>query len=112
MAKLLVYMDDDWHEDLKELAHRKKTTMAALVRHAIDKTFEDELDAISAERGWDEYLADPSAAISLDDYLKGRGIVLPDRVASPSNQESGSHTLRTKTKNPASRRRIAREPVS
>src|SRR5262245_61005840 len=112
MAKLLVYMDDDWHEDLKELAHRKKTTMAALVRYAIDKTFEDELDAISAERGWDEYLADPSSAISLDDYLKERGIVLPDRVAPESSQESGPHTRRAKTKDSSGRRRIAREPVS
>src|SRR3954462_9676970 len=104
MAKLLVYMDDDWHEDLKELAHRKKTTMAALVRHAIDKTFEDELDAISAERGWDEYLADPAAAISLDDYLKEHGIVLPDRVANESNEESGARPHGPATKNSPSRR--------
>ena len=42
MAKLLVYLDEDFHEDLKELAHRKKTTMAALVRYALDYTFEDD----------------------------------------------------------------------
>src|SRR5437868_11944022 len=100
MAKLLVYLDDDWHEDLKELAHRKKTTMAALVRHAIDKTFEDELDAISAERGWEEYLADPSSAITLDQYLKERGVVLPDRVASESNEKPGPNPGTTKAKNP------------
>ena len=56
MAKLLVYMDDDAHEDLKELAHRHKTTMAALVRYAIDKTFEDQLDVIAGEKGLEEYL--------------------------------------------------------
>jgi hypothetical protein len=112
MAKLLVYMDDDWHEDLKELAHRKKTTMAALVRHAIDKTFEDELDAISAERGWEEYLADPSSAITLDEYLKERGIVLPDRVASESNEEPGPNPSSSKAKNPPRRRSVARQPVS
>ena len=112
MAKLLVYMDDDWHEDLKELAHRKKTTMAALVRHAIDKTFEDELDAISAERGWDEYLADPSSAITLDEYLKERGIVLPDRVASESNEKPGPNPSRAKAKNPPRRRSLARQSIS
>ena len=112
MAKLLVYLDDDWHEDLKELAHRKKTTMAALVRHAIDKTFEDELDAISAERGWEEYLADPSAATSLDDYLKERGIVLPDRVAFQSNQEPGPNPRPAKRQNSAGGRGLARESVS
>jgi hypothetical protein len=112
MAKLLVYLDDDWHEDLKELAHRKKTTMAALVRLAIDNTFEDELDAISAERGWDEYLADPSSAISLDDYLKERGIVLPDRVATESDEESRAHPRSPTAKNSPSRRRTAKQPVS
>jgi hypothetical protein len=79
MAKLLVYLDEDVHGDLKELAHRKKTTMAALVRYALDHTFEDELDAIAGERSLDEYLQDPSSATSLDEYLKERGIVLPGR---------------------------------
>jgi hypothetical protein len=76
MKKLLVYMDADFHADLKELAHRKKTTMAALVRYAIDKTFEDELDAIAGEAALEEYLRDPSSGTSLDDYLKERGIAL------------------------------------
>ena len=112
MAKLLVYLDDNWHEDLKELAHRKKTTMAALVRYAIDKTFEDELDSIAAEKGWEEYLANPSAAISLDDYLKERGIVLPDTVAPSSNEKPRPHPDRAKAKDSPSRRRTSREPVS
>ena len=79
MKKLLVYMDEDMHEDLKELAHRHKVSMSELVRYAVDKTFEEQLDVVAAERGWKEYLEDPSAAISLDDYLKERGIELPHR---------------------------------
>jgi len=79
MAKLLVYLDEDFHEDLKELAHRKKTTMAALVRYALDYTFEDDLDIISSEHSLEEYLRDPSSAISLDDYLKEKGLALPSR---------------------------------
>jgi hypothetical protein len=79
MKNLPVYLDAHFHEDLKELAHRKKTTMSALIRYAVDKTFEDELDAIGAEGAWEEYLADPSAAISLDEYMKERGIGLPHR---------------------------------
>ena len=79
MAKLLVYLDEDFHGDLKELAHRKGTTMAALVRYALDQTFEDDLDAIAGDRSFNEYLKDPASAMTLDDYLKERGIVLPDR---------------------------------
>ena len=39
MKKLLVYLDEDFHSDLKELARRKNTSMGALVRYAVDLTF-------------------------------------------------------------------------
>jgi hypothetical protein len=93
MAKLLVYLDDDDHDALKELAHRNKTTMAALVRFAIDRTFEEELDAIISQWGFEEYLSDPSAAMTLDEYVKERGIVLPDRLAAESDEAPGRAAL-------------------
>ena len=86
MKKLMVYLDEDVHEDLKTLALKKKTTMAALVRYAIDATFEDDLDAISGQRAFDEYLRDPSSAISLEDLMKERGIVIPNRSNAARNQ--------------------------
>jgi hypothetical protein len=79
MAKLLVYLDDERHADLKELAHRHKTTMADLIRFAIEETFEDDLDMIRGERRLEEHLKDPSGSMSLDDYLKERGLALPSR---------------------------------
>ena len=79
MAKLLVYLDEDLHADLKELAHRKKTSMAALVRYALDKTFEDELDDISSAHALEEMLAHPDATITLDEYIARRGLVLPSK---------------------------------
>ena len=88
MKKLLVYLDEERHEDLKELAHRKKTTMAALIRHAVEEVFEDELDAIAGVRGLEEYLKDPSSAISLDDFLKEQGIALPSRTDPPSTERT------------------------
>ena len=72
MKKLMVYMDKDLHEDLKELAHRKKTTMAALVRYALDKTFEDELDDISSLRALEEAARDPSSTMSWEEYKAQR----------------------------------------
>jgi hypothetical protein len=86
MKKLMVYLDEDFHESLKTLALKKKTTMAALVRYAIDATFEDDLDAIAGQRAFDEYLRDPSSAISLEDLMKERGIVLPNRSNSARKQ--------------------------
>ena len=88
MKKLLIYLDEDRHEDLKELAHRQKTTMASLLRFAMEETFEDQLDAIRGERRLEEYLRDPSGSISLDDYLKERGIALPQRTDKRSRERS------------------------
>jgi hypothetical protein len=72
MAKLLIYLDDERHADLKELAHRHKTTMAELIRSAIDDAFEDDLDAIRVERRLEEAAADPSGTISWEEYKAER----------------------------------------
>ncbi len=80
--KLMVYMDEDFHGALKELALRKKTTMAALVRYALDKTFEDDLDDISSRRALEEALAHPEETMTLDEYVEQRGLALPSRANS------------------------------
>jgi hypothetical protein len=94
MAKLLVYLDEERHKDLKMLAQRHNTSMADLVRFAIEETFEDDLDAMRGQRRLEEHLADPSGSISLDDYLKERGIVLPrrDNDRSETRSEASSRT--------------------
>ena len=89
MKKLLVYMDEDFHEDLKELAHRRRTTMSELVRYAVDLTFEDELDVIGANRAFGGYLADPSSASTLDEFLEKHGIALPSDPVKGSRQTNG-----------------------
>jgi hypothetical protein len=94
MAKLLVYLDEERHKDLKRLAQRHNTSMADLIRSAMEDTFEDDLDAMRAERRLEEHLADPSGSISLDDYLKERGIVLPgrDNERSEARPQAGSRS--------------------
>jgi predicted DNA-binding protein len=72
VKKLMVYLDEDMHEDLRQLAFHKKTTMAALVRYALDKTFEDELDLIAAERALEEAARDPSSTVSWEEYKAQR----------------------------------------
>jgi hypothetical protein len=79
VKKLMIYLGDDLHEDLKALAFRKRTTMAALVRYALDRTFEDDLDVIAGERALEEAARDPSGGMTLEEYLEKRGLALPDR---------------------------------
>jgi len=79
VKKLMVYLDEDMHEDLRELAFRKKTTMAALVRYALDKAFEDELDDISSLRALEEAAQHPEEVVTLEEYMEQRGLALPSR---------------------------------
>jgi len=72
MKKLTAYLDDGFHEDLKILAFRKRTTMAALARFAMDRTFEDELDVIAGERALEEAARDPSSMMTLEEYKARR----------------------------------------
>ena len=108
MAKLLVYMDDERHQDLKELAHRHKTTMADLVRYAIDKTFEDQLDVISGERSLEEYLGDPSSAVSLDDLLREMDVALPNRRNKKGAESNPSDAEKRRSKDARSSRLAGR----
>ena len=80
MKKLMVYLDEDAHEDLKALAFRKKTTMAALVRFAIDETFEDELDIVAADRALEEAAQHPEETMTLEDYMEQRGLGVPSHA--------------------------------
>ena len=86
--KLMVYMDDDMHEDLRALAFRRKTTMAALVRYALDKTYEDDLDAVAAERALEEAARHPDEVVTLEEYLEQRGLDVPSRPYAPRQPRS------------------------
>lgn len=79
MKRLLVSMEDERYEDLRRFAFEKNVPMAELVRHAIEKTFEDQLDAVTAQRGLEEYLKHPEEYLPLEDVLKELGIELPRR---------------------------------
>ena len=79
MKRLLVSMDEERYEDVRRFAFEKNVPMAELVRHAIEKTFEDQLDGMAAQRGMEEYLKDPSSSITLDELFEEFGIELPGR---------------------------------
>jgi hypothetical protein len=77
VKKLMVYLDEDMHEDLRQLAFHKKTTMAALVRYALDATFEEDLDDISSQRALEEAAQHPEEMMTLEQYLEERGLAVP-----------------------------------
>ena len=79
MKRLLVSLDDERYEDLRRFAFEKKAPMAELVRYAMEEVFEDDLDAMRIRRGLEEHAADPSGAMTIQEYMKSRGI--PSRTS-------------------------------
>ena len=77
--RLLVSMDEERYEDLRRLAFDKKAAMADLVRYAIEKTFEDQLDVIAIKRGLEEHAKDPSRTITIEELMEQMGLELPRR---------------------------------
>ncbi len=68
MKKTLIYLPQELHEGLREMAHRRRTTMSDLIRKAVEKVYVDELDAIDMERELEEYARDPSSAMSWEEF--------------------------------------------
>ena len=79
MKRLLVSMEDERYEDLRRFAFEKKVPMAELVRHAIEKVFEDQLDVVAIKRGLEEHAKDPSGTITIEELMEQMGIELPRR---------------------------------
>jgi predicted transcriptional regulator len=77
MKRLIVTMPDELHEELRELAHRKRTTMARLMRVAVETVYEDELDAIAGEIGLEDYLNDREGALTIEEYIAKRKNAVP-----------------------------------
>ena len=77
MKRLTLVLPDELVDDLKEVARRRKRRVSTLVRRAIERVYEDDLDALLGERAVDEYLADPSSFISLEEYRRQRGVTTP-----------------------------------
>ena len=73
MKKTMIYIPDNIHEGLRKIAFEQKTTMAELIRKAIEKTYEEDLQDISdMEHELALYAADRNSAKELNEYLAQR----------------------------------------
>ena len=88
MKRLLVSLDDEMYEALRRLAFAKNTQMAKLVRFAIDKTFEDDLDSTIGDMRLKEHLLDPSGTVTIQQLMEEFGIDVPRRTASRSKERA------------------------
>ena len=73
MKKTMIYLPEETHEGLRELAFENKTSLAELIRQAVDIVYGEDIEDIrDMKEELARYQADPSAAIPLEEYLRQR----------------------------------------
>ena len=71
MKRTMVYLPDELHKDIKRLAVERETTMAALLREALEALRDEDMDDLAHAR---EFLSAyrPGSGKSLEQYHKER----------------------------------------
>ena len=73
MKKTMIYLPEELHEGLRRLAFEHRTSMAELVRRAVQAAYGEVLEDIrDMEAEIASYLEDPSSSISLEDLITQR----------------------------------------
>ena len=73
MKRTMVYLPEATHQWLRRLAFEADTSLAELIRRAIDTVYgEDIADIQDMEEELAKYRAHPESAINLEEYLRQR----------------------------------------
>ncbi len=73
MKKTMVYLNEEIHEGLRKLAFENNTSIAGLIRQAIDLVYSEDIEDIKdMEAELARYQAQPGSAVELDEYLRRR----------------------------------------
>ena len=78
MKRSMIYLPEQTHQGLRKLAFEANTSIAELIRQAIDKVYgEDISDIQDMEEELVKYQAHPESAIELEKYLRQRKMHVP-----------------------------------
>ena len=75
MKRTMIYLPEQTYQGLRKLAFEANTSIAELIRQAVDKVYgEDVIDIQDMEEDLAKYRAHPEAAIDLETYLHQRKV--------------------------------------
>lgn len=81
MKKTMVYLPEEIHEGLRRLAFEHRTSMAELVRRAVEAAYGETIEDIrDMEAELADYLKDPSSSISIEEFMAQRNLSVPGRA--------------------------------
>ena len=73
MKRTMIYLPEQTHEGLRKLAFEANTSIAELIRQAIDTVYSEDIEDIQdMEEELTKYRAHPESAIELEKYLQQR----------------------------------------
>jgi len=73
MKKTMVYLPEAIHEGLRRLAFEEKSSLAELIRRAVELVYGDDIEDIrDMEEEIARYQAEPGSAVELEEYLRQR----------------------------------------
>ena len=73
MKRTMIYLPEQTHEGLRKLAFEANTSIAELIRQAIDAIYGEDIEDIQdMEEELIKYQARPESAIELQKYLRQR----------------------------------------
>jgi predicted DNA-binding protein len=78
MKKTMVYLPEETHEGLRRLAFETNTSMAELIRRAVQAVYGEDIEDIrDMEKELARYHAQPGSAVELKEYLRQRKAHVP-----------------------------------
>ena len=77
----MVYLPEELHEGLRQIAFEHRTSIADLIRRAVQASYGETIEDIrDAEAELAAYLRDRAAAVTLDDFLARHHASAPPRT--------------------------------
>jgi len=74
MKRTMIYLPEQTHQGLRKLAFEANTSIAELIRQAIDTVYGEDIEDIQEmEEELAKYRAHPESAIELEKYLPPEG---------------------------------------
>ena len=75
MKRTMIYLPENTHEGLRKLAFENKTSVADLIRKAVDTIYGEDIEDIrDMEEAIEEYKANPESFISLEELRRQKRV--------------------------------------
>lgn len=81
MKRTMIYLPEETHQGLRKLAFEANTSLANLIRKAIEVVYGEDIEDIrDMEAELADYKAHPESAIDFDEYLRQKKVNVPHQA--------------------------------